>query len=559
MTTTASLGPPDILAMSAAEADHCLTDMRLAVADMEHILSAKRMKEDPDAPRAPEPPVVVEDPETAAYFAALSAGRDPSSRHLQVAHPVLDPAALHGLAGEIVETIEPHSEADLAAVLVTTLGIFGAMVGAGPHAVADGAQHPARIWSLDVGDTAKSRKGTSFAQARRVPALVDAEFMNARVLAGFGSGEALVDACAPRPAEEEVPHDPRLLVVEPEFARVLAVSKREGSTLSALLRQGWDGSRLEVRSRGGSAVAPSAHVVVVGHITKQELLARCAESDIHGGSLNRFLIVAARRSKLLPSGGALDDADLVGLARSFAGALQQARNVGILRRTPEAEKYWAELYAELAADEPGGLLGAVIARDSAQVLRLSVTYALLDGAHQIGVEHVLAAEAVWRYCRASAAAVFGELTGDTIADRIFTELQNASGTGLTATEISKVFGRNVSADRLDQARRLLIKRGLVTETPIPTRGRPRVVLRLVENADTLSSFTSFISSPTDRQEKPSLGNETNEIRHLEGRKEIEGSTEYPVRKNELTKEVEPPPLEDHDVDRLSADDDGELP
>ena len=135
--------------------------------------------------------------------------------------------------------------------------------------------------------------------------------------------------CALRAAGQEEPHDPRLLVVESEFARILAVSKREGSTLSTLLRQAWDGGRLQVRSRGGTAVAEGAHLVVIGHITKPELLARVAESDIHGGLLNRFLIVEAERSKLLPSGGNLDDGDLAdfnSFFRSFVTASTQGRH-----------------------------------------------------------------------------------------------------------------------------------------------------------------------------------------------------------------------------------------
>jgi len=243
----------DLAALSADEAAALLQDMV-------ELVSAKRALEDPDAPRAPMPPVIVEDPDTAAAFESLQLGRagsNGSTSLLRVAHPVLAAEAFHGLAGDIVRTLEPHSEADPAALLVTTLATFGAMVGTGPHAIAEGAQHPARIWALIVGNTSKSRKGSSWAQGRRVPAGADRKFMSERVLAGFGSGEALVDACAPRSGQEE-PHDFRLMDVESEFARVLAVSKREGSTLSTLLRQAWDGGRLQVRSRGGTAIADGA-------------------------------------------------------------------------------------------------------------------------------------------------------------------------------------------------------------------------------------------------------------------------------------------------------------
>jgi len=199
--------------------------------------------------------------------------------------------------------------------------------------------------------------------------------------------------------------------------------------------------------------------------------------------LNRFLIVAAERSKLLPSGGNLDDADLADLIRSFASATSHSRKVGIIRRTSAGEEYWAELYERLADDDPGGLLGAIIARDSAQVLRLSVAYALLDECRQIDVPHIVAAQAVWNYCRASAAFIFGELTGDTVADRIMVELQVAGTSGLSATELSAALGRHVKADRIDVAKRLLIKKGLAKEAKeSTTRGRPATVLHLAKEA-----------------------------------------------------------------------------
>jgi hypothetical protein len=477
--------------MSASEARQHLAAAEAATTDWRELVAAKAMLEDADAPRAPEPPVIHEDGATAAAFEALVAGRNRSGPQVpRAAHPEMAEDAFHGLAGRITRKLEPHSEADPAAILVSTLSVFGAMCGAGPHALADGAQHPARINALIVGDTSKSRKGTAWARARQVPAMVDHTFMNERIVSGFGSGEALVDACAPHPGEDEAPVDKRLLVVESEFARILAVSKREGSTLSSLLRQGWDGDRLQVRSRAGTAIASGAHLVVLGHITKAELLARVAESDVYGGLLNRFLIVSAHRSKLLPGGGNLDESELAELARSFRNALDLSRRVGIMHRTPEAEAYWAELYVRLAGDDPGGLLGAVIARDTAHVLRLSVTYALMDGCRQIDLEHVLAAEAVWDYCRASAAAIFGNLTGDAIADRILAELESAGSKGLSVTEVNRIFGSNISGERLAQARQLLMRRGLVDEHSVPTAGRPRVVLRcadpsyLLRNAQT---------------------------------------------------------------------------
>jgi len=75
--------PLDIMAMSADEVAAHLANMRVAVADMEEVVSAKRSLEDPDAPRAPKPPVIVEDPETALVFEALQRGRASSNGSAQ--------------------------------------------------------------------------------------------------------------------------------------------------------------------------------------------------------------------------------------------------------------------------------------------------------------------------------------------------------------------------------------------------------------------------------------------------------------------------------------------
>ena len=87
--------------------------------------------------------------------------------------PVLDPGALWGLAGDVVRTIEPHTEADPAGLLIDFLVSFGSAVGPAPHALADGSEHPARLNAVLVGQTSRARKGTSRAQIRRVLEVAD--------------------------------------------------------------------------------------------------------------------------------------------------------------------------------------------------------------------------------------------------------------------------------------------------------------------------------------------------------------------------------------------------
>lgn len=426
----------------------------------------------------------------------------PSSNDLQ--RPVLDPAALRGLAGDVVHTIAPHTEADPAALLLTFLTMFGAAVGPAPHAMADAAEHPARLFPVLVGDTSKARKGSAHAQVRRLMVRADPDFERDRMLGGFGSGESVIDAVADG-------EDRRLLVFEPEFSRLLAVAKRDGSTISQLLRQAWDGDRLQVRSRAKTTVADGAHVALVGHITAEELSARLTDTDAANGFANRHLFALVRRFQLLPSGGNLDDAEVARLGDEISHALRLARTVGIMRRTPETETRWDSLYRTMANDQPGGLLGSVIARDTAQVLRLSVAYALLDGAHQIDLPHVEAAWAVWRYCRRSAEIIFGDRLGDEVADRLLSAIRGARANGLTRDEQYHALGGHVSADRLRVARTLLVTKALAEEVRITTGGRPAEVLRACERSETserrwsgstLSSHPSLLSQ--SRSERAAL-------------------------------------------------------
>lgn len=110
------------------------------------------------------------------------------------------------------------------------------------------------------------------------------------------------------------------------------------------------------------------------------------------------------------------------------------------------------MYDHLTADVYG-LYGKVVARAEAQTLRLSVAYAAIDGATEIGVDHLAAAWELYRYCDWSARIIFGrDLTGDEVADRLLEALRDVHPNGLDGTEQRDVFSRHIAADRLKAAR-----------------------------------------------------------------------------------------------------------
>ena len=70
--------------------------------------------------------------------------------------------AFHGLAGDVVRTLEPHTEADPAALLLQFLVAVGSVIDRGPHFRAEADRHALNLFVVLVGETSKARKGSSW-------------------------------------------------------------------------------------------------------------------------------------------------------------------------------------------------------------------------------------------------------------------------------------------------------------------------------------------------------------------------------------------------------------
>jgi hypothetical protein len=386
--------------------------------------------------------------------------------------------AFHGLAGEVVRAIEPHSEADPAALLVQFLVAFGNIADCGSFFSVEDTKHHANLFCLIVGETSKSRKGTSWDRIERIfKRLEDDEWASLRILGGTSSGEGIIeqvrDAIVKGNDVDAGAPDKRLLLNETEFAQVLAVIRRDGNTASEVLRRAWDGNKpLQTLTRQRNALkATGAHISLIGHITRTELLRHLDETEVANGLMNRFLFCCAKKSKLLPFGGSMNERDISPLVLMLAVAVEFAKRDRELRWDEEAKPLWVEVYKELSKDHLG-LFGAVIARAEPQVLRLSILYALLDRSEAIRREHLAAARSVWRYCEDSARHIFGDALGNPVADEILRALR-ANPEGMTRTAISDLFGRHHPKDRIGKALSILLQHGLANFfTEKDTGGRP---------------------------------------------------------------------------------------
>jgi hypothetical protein len=414
--------------------------------------------------------------------------------------PRLDIKALHGLAGTLTMAIDPYTEADHAAVLLNLLAAFGNVVGSGPYFRVEHTKHPLRLFTVLVGDTAKGRKGTSWSTPRHIFRCIDEAWVRDQVSSGLSSGEGLIYHVRDKRAEKQpvknkgrvvdyeeviVDHgvdDKRLLIIEEEFAQALKVMTRQGNILSTTLRQAWDDGNLHPLTKSNPIRATDAHISIIGHITSEELLRHLDSTEMANGFANRFLWAMVRRSKVIPNPVSAPESILNPLTIRLHKAIEAARNITEMRRDADAEDWWEARYGELSERQPG-LFGAITGRAEAQVMRLGAIYAALDGTGLISCEHLEAALAVWRYCEESARYVFGDNTGDPVADKILHALREQGP--LPRSSVNGALGHNVPAEQIEKALALLMKHSRITieEVRRPQGGRPLTLIAIAGHTE----------------------------------------------------------------------------
>ncbi len=179
------------------------------------------------------------------------------------------------VVGEIVSKLEPHTEADPAALLLQTLVALGNLIGRHAYLPVEADRHYCNLFCVIVGISSKGRKGTSLGYVKRILSEVEPDWVK-RPQTGLSSGEGLI--CAVKDPvwrknarkkggkldqEEEVlfdagVEDKRCLVSAPEFVSVLEVMGRDGNTLSAVVRDAWDGGNLNVMTKNNAVRATNA-------------------------------------------------------------------------------------------------------------------------------------------------------------------------------------------------------------------------------------------------------------------------------------------------------------
>lgn len=386
--------------------------------------------------------------------------------------PRPDPACLYGLVGDVALAGSANTEANPFAIAAAMLAYLGAAVGRGPFMPIGDDWNHARLFMVHVGRSSRGRKGTAKKLIYRINNAVKTldEYLVPQVHRGGLStreGLALMIHDGYKDGKNEVPaiEDKRLLVVESEFANILHQSKRDGNTLSAALRDAWDGTSIRPAVKTCRVWASDPHIGIIGDVTPSELRELMHARELTNGFANRFIFFWAEGDKVLPfpqyTPKEVVDALAVRVAQvlRFAGADRHVdKDVMRMEFSPDAASIYARLYrGELRDRSAGEHITGLLDRRAPVLLRLAMLVALTDQTKVIAENHINAAMAWVRYWVDSVKFIFqsavdeaGAAATTDMAQRIVTYL--ATHGQATRTELTKdCFGGHVSKATLDKA------------------------------------------------------------------------------------------------------------
>jgi putative DNA primase/helicase len=300
-------------------------------------------------------------------------------------------------------------------------------IGRGVYLPIGNTRHHARLFCLHIGRSGRGRKGDAVSLVLRIDEALRAmapSFAPQIHRGGLSTREGLVTLIHDgyRQGQQDIPpiEDKRLWVVESEFANVLHQGRRNGNTLSAALRDCWDGVHLKPATKTNRVYASNPHLSLSGAISPSELTGLMSARELSNGFANRFLMIWAERTRILPFPKETPQSLVEHLAMK---TLQVLKFVGAdrpdepdhLRMDLSALAQWryAQLYRdELNSDFGDGVISALLERQAPMLLRLGMLMALTDSSSRIDIQHIEAAMAWIRHARASVQYVFANAAGE---------------------------------------------------------------------------------------------------------------------------------------------------
>ncbi|RYU62912.1 hypothetical protein EWI61_00105 [Methylolobus aquaticus] len=380
------------------------------------------------------------------------------------------PDMFPGLVGDVARAATRHTDVSPVAVAAGFLSFLGAMAGRDVYFPIGDTWHHPRLFTLHIGRSGRGGKGDALQLIRRIRQAIASdrpELLGQVHSGGLSSREGLAmlihDGFTQN--REDVPaiDDKRLWVVESEFSNILAQGKRDGNTLSAALRELWDGGAIRPATKTGRVWASRPHVGLAAAITPSELHSLMNARDLSNGFANRFLMFWAERPRYEPEPQATAADVLADLAGRTADVLAFAKgnypadqDTRVMRMSHAARELWRDTHVALRCPLESDTLTALLERRAPYAARLAMLFALRDRALVIEEWHLRSALAWVSYACASVRYVFSNQSTeakaqafDQMAARIGDFLRERPD-GATMKELTnECFSRRATAVPLD--------------------------------------------------------------------------------------------------------------
>lgn len=433
------------------------------------------------------------DAETSFGFDPVATALPKSDPHRNAPRP--DPGCLYGLVGDVARAAsKANREVNEHAAALAFMTVLAAGLGRGCYlSVGDDWHHP-RLFALHVGRSGRGRKGTSTKLATRI--LHKLEELHPDVAfqshtGGLSSREGLVmkihDGFKDGKDDVAAIHDKRLWVLESEFANTLHQTRRDGNTLSAALRDAWDGTGIKPATKAAPVSVTKPHINLLGHITPTELVDLMKAREISNGFANRFIMIWAEQPGLdaMPSFTTKEDLEALTVRTAevlrFAKADRYAEPDLIrLELSAEARERYKRVYQGELQDRTGGeRVTGLLIRRAPYLLRLAMLFALTDKSYRIELNHLDVALHWVRYWAESVRFIFASAEEEDRSEKVqdaarcileyIEKFGHASRTDLMA----KCFKGHITKDLLDAALDDLLKESppaIEVETRARTNG-----------------------------------------------------------------------------------------
>lgn len=407
-----------------------------------------------------------------------------------------EPATFGGYLGAAVEDLVKTTTASPVGLLTSLTAIAGAALATKTEFF---GEQTSSFMALLVGESGTGKKGTAMDAAWRS---LTAENVwgdePVSQLSGLGSGEAIVGHMSRQAKYEGLA---RGIVWAPELSEVLIVGRREGSTLTTVLRNAFDRTALMNITKSATIAVPreSYQLGALAGVTPDELRSLLsAGTEMTNGFAGRWLSVPVVGRDDPSVDGGVAPVLRPALAEQFRYALEVRagqRHRPILLE-PDAKARLSGYYAFLSVLP--GVSGVLARRYSTIAARVALVHSSLELDDTIPVVHVDRAIALTEYSRTGIPWVYG--MSAVVSAKASRALQWLTTKGeLTRSQLSlRMFGRR-SDGRVDDAIEALVRAGLVKVTDGSTTtkgGRPPKVLHLT---GLISSFERFTEGSVHAQ------------------------------------------------------------